>query len=222
MNIKQQFDKISKQYDQQRHQLLPCFEDYYHIPLTVMNSKKESPKILDVGSGTGLFTSIVFEKYPQAEFTLIDLSDKMLKVAEERFSNFTNFKYINADYTTYEFEEKFDIVISALSIHHLTSEQKERLYEKCYNILNKEGIFINVDQVLSPHAEIEAMFSKLWREMVEDSGLPRKEIEKAYERTKLDNPSTLADQLSWLEKAGFSMADCLYKYYHFCVLYAKK
>ncbi len=66
------------------------------------------------------------------------------------------------------------------------------------------------------------MFSKLWRESVEKSGLSREEIDKAYERVKLDSPSTLAEQLEWLSKAGFRMVDCLYKYYHFCVLYAKK
>ena len=42
------------------------------------------------------------------------------------------------------------------------------------------------------------------------------------DRLALDNPSTLADQLAWLEKACFSDADCVYKDYHFVVLYAKK
>ena len=222
MNIKQQFDEISKKYDEQRKQLLPCFEDYYYLPLTVMDCKKDVPKVLDIGSGTGLFTSIILEKYPKAELTLIDLSEQMLEVARERFGSQKHYRYIVADYTQYEFEEKFDLIISALSIHHLTAQQKEKLYQKCYDLLNEGGVFINVDQVLSPGVEVEEMFSKLWRESVEKSGLSREEIDKAYERVKLDNPSTLAEQLEWLNKAGFQMADCLYKYYHFCVLYAKK
>lgn len=119
-------------------------------------------------------------------------------------------------------KDQFDIIISALSIHHLSAPDKEKLYAKCYNMLNEEGIFLNVDQVLSPHPEIENMFSNLWHKAVESSNLPEAEIKKAYERVSFDNPSTLADQLNWLYKAGFKMADCLYKYYHFCVLYAKK
>ncbi len=222
MSIKEQFDIISEKYDKQRRQLLPCFDDYYNLPLTVLDFKGEEPKVLDIGSGTGLFSSILLKKYPKAKITLIDLSDKMLAVARERFMNYQGFQFIVDDYTKHNFVEKFDIIISALSIHHLSATEKEDLYHKCYQMLNEDGTFINVDQVLSPSPEIETMFSNLWRAFVEKSGLSKDEILKAYERVSFDNPSTLADQLSWLSKAGFRCVDSLYKYYHFCVLYAKK
>ena len=222
MSIKEQFDKISEDYDKQRRQLLPCFDDYYNLPLTVLDFKGEAPKILDIGSGTGLFSSIVLQKYPNAKFTLIDLSDKMLSLAKERFKGNMNMRFIADDYTKHNFTEKFDIIISALSVHHLSAIDKENLYRKCYDILNDGGIFINADQVLSPSSEIESTFSKLWRESVEQSGLSQEEIQKAYERVSFDNPSTLAEQLLWLNQAGFKNADCLYKYYHFCVMYGKK
>lgn len=222
MSIKEQFDNISEDYDKQRRQLLPCFDDYYNLSLTVLNFKGEAPKILDIGSGTGLFSSIVLQKYPKAKFTLIDLSDKMLEVAKERFKGNTNMQFIADDYTKHNFTEKFDIIISALSIHHLSAIDKKNLYQKCYDLLNDDGIFINADQVLSPSSEIESTFSNLWRESVEQSGLPQEEIQKAYERVSFDNPSTLADQLLWLNQAGFKNADCLYKYYHFCVMFAEK
>jgi tRNA (cmo5U34)-methyltransferase len=222
MGIKEQFDNISEKYDNQRRQLLPCFDDYYNLPLTVLDIKKETPEILDIGSGTGLFSSIVLQKYPKARFTLIDLSDKMLEFAKERFKDYKDFQYIVADYTKYNFEKKFDIIISALSIHHLPAEEKKNLYQQCYNMLNDNGIFINVDQVLSPSPEIEAMFSKLWRKSVENSLLNPDDIQKAYERVSFDNPSTLQEQLNWLINAGFKNTDIIYKYYHFCVFYAKK
>lgn len=222
MSIKEQFDNISEKYDKQRRQLLPCFDDYYSIPLTVLDFDGEAPNILDIGSGTGLFSNIVLQKYPKAKLTLIDLSDKMLEVAKERFKSYKDFEYIVDDYTKHNFDKKFDIIISALSIHHLSAFDKESLYKKCYDMLNEHGVFINVDQVLSPSLEIEAMFSRLWKDSVEKSGLNSEEIQKAYERVSFDKPSTLADQLKWLNNAGFKNADILYKYYHFCVLYAKK
>jgi tRNA (cmo5U34)-methyltransferase len=222
MSIKEQFDTISENYDKQRRQLLPCFDDYYNLPLTVMDFEGESPNILDIGSGTGLFSSIVLHKYPKAKITLIDLSDKMLEVAKERFKDNKDFQFIVADYTKHNFDRKFDMIISALSIHHLSAIDKKNLYQKCYDMLNENGVFINVDQVLSPSQEIESMFSNLWRKSVENSGLNSEEIQKAYERVSFDNPSTLADQLNWLSNAGFKNSDVLYKYYHFCVLYAKK
>lgn len=62
MSIKEQFDNISEKYDKQRKQLLPCFDDYYSIPLNVLDFDGESPSILDIGSGTGLFSAIVLQR----------------------------------------------------------------------------------------------------------------------------------------------------------------
>ncbi len=222
MGIKEHFDNVSENYDKQRKLLLPCFDDYYGLPLSLMDFPGDCPKILDIGTGTGIFASFVLDKYPNAEFTLIDLSDKMLDIAKERFSGKTNFTYICADYTKFEFEESFDIIISALSIHHLTALQKEELYQKCYSMLSENGIFINADQVLSPYPQAEKLFSDLWRKQVENSGLSREEVDMTFDRVSFDNPSTLSDQLLWLKNAGFKYTDCLYKYYHFCVLFAQK
>jgi len=222
MGIKEQFDKISENYDKQRRQLLPCFDDYYHLPLAMLAYEGETPEILDIGSGTGLFSSILLNKYPKAHFTLIDLSDKMLSVAKERFAGLDNFDYIVSDYTKYSFDKKFDIIISALSIHHLDALSKKNLYHNCFQWLNDDGIFLNADQVLSPSLEIENLFSSIWRNQVENSGLSAEEIQKAYERVSFDNPSALDEQMKWLVEAGFSQADIIYKYLHFCVFYAKK
>ncbi|MGL5351920.1 MAG: class I SAM-dependent methyltransferase [Clostridium sp.] len=222
MTIKEKFNDVSKMYDNQRKQLIPCFYDFYNLPLSVITYKGTSPKVLDIGSGTGLFSEILLKKYPNAKVTLIDLSDKMLDVAKKRFDNNPSFEFIVDDYTKHEFINKFDIIISALSIHHLSHIDKENLYKKCYNILEDNGVFINADQVLSPYNSTEKMFSDLWRDFVEKSGLSKSEISNAYERISFDNPSTLSDQLKWLTNAGFKTTDIIFKYYHFCTFYAQK
>jgi len=222
MGIKEQFDSIAERYDKQRRQLIPCFDDFYNLPLSVLDFSGEEPGVLDIGSGTGLFSSILLQKYPKAKITLIDLSDNMLAVARARFADYKNFQFIAGDYTAHEFSDTFDIIISALSIHHLPAAEKEKLYHKCYKMLRANGVFINADQVLSPSPQTESLFSNLWKASIEKSGLSKDEIMGSYERMRFDNPSSLADQLAWLRAAGFETADCLYKYYHFCALYAKK
>lgn len=222
MSIKEQFNLISEQYDQQRRQLIPCFDDFYQLPLTMLEIEEEAPRILDLGGGTGLFSSLFLEKYPKAKLTLIDLSEKMLEMAKVRFKGKKDVTFIVDDYLNHPVEKDFDLVISALSIHHLTGGDKERLYAKAWSALKEGGVFLNADQVLSPSAKVESKFYELWKKAVEMSGLAEGEIKKAYERLTLDNPSSLADQLGWLNRAGFKHVDCLYKYYHFCVFYAQK
>lgn len=222
MGIREKFEAVSKEYDAQRKQLIPCFDDFYRLPVETLDFEGDAPRVLDIGGGTGLFAAFVLEKYKNAHLTMIDLSAGMLDVAQKRFAAYSDFEYITADYTAYKFEETFDIIISALSIHHLSAAQKEKLYSECYAMLNPGGVFLNADQVLSPDPQTEDLFSRLWKEKVAHSGIDKKELEKAYERQAFDNPSTLADQLLWLKKAGFSQVDCVYKYYVFAGMYAKK
>ncbi len=222
LGIREKFEAVSKEYDAQRKQLIPCFDDFYRLPVEMLDFAGDAPRVLDMGSGTGLFAAFVLEKYKNAHIMMIDLSEGMLDVARKRFAKHPDFRYITADYTAYPFEEKFDIIISALSIHHLSALQKEKLYKDCFLMLRPGGMFLNADQVLSPDPQTEGMLSRLWKKEIERSGIDNKELEKAYDRQVYDDPSTLTDQLLWLKQAGFAQVDCVYKYYVFAGMYAKK
>lgn len=221
-NVKESFDNNAPHYDDQRKKLIPCFDDFYSIPISVIQTENLAPKVLDIGAGTGLFSSFLKQKYPDAQVTAIDLSEKMLEIAKERFHEEINMEYIVADYTTYPFEKKFDVIISSLSIHHLTDEEKQTLYQNIYKWLNPNGIFVNADQVLGQTPTIDALYKEDWQKKIEQSGLTKDELTAAYARTKLDKMSTLTDQLQWLSESGFVDVDCLYKYFNFVVLYGKK
>lgn len=220
--IIEKFNEISMNYDEQRRKLIPCFDDFYTIPVSIATTKQEKPYILDLGAGTGLLSAIFLQKYPQAHLTLIDLSEKMLDVAKERLKNYEDITYICDDYTNHTYDLKYDLIISSLSIHHLTAVEKKKLYAKVYTLLQDEGIFINADQVLGATLQLDDLYKKDWKEKVESSGLSEKEILSAYERTKLDKMSSLDEQMQWLTEAGFSDVDVMYKYYKFVILYGKK
>ncbi|AAM05140.1 class I SAM-dependent methyltransferase [Methanosarcina acetivorans] len=220
--IQQKFDAISKKYDEQRRKFIPCFDDFYGATVSVASVYTENPSILDIGAGTGLLSAFLMKRYPEASFTLIDISEKMLDMAKDRFGKNSNIKYIAADYSKYDFADKYDIVISALSIHHLEDEEKEELYKKSYSILKENGIFINADQVHGETPFIEKLNKTTWRQYVETSGLSEEEILAGYERVKLDKDTSLSQQLDWLKEAGFRDVSCVYKYYQFAVMFGRK
>ena len=169
-----------------------------------------------------MLSSFLLQKYPNAAITLIDISEKMIDIAKKRFSNFSIIHYILADYTSYEFAGKFDIIVSSLSIHHLTNIEKKKLYQQIYFLLNDNGIFVNADQVLGDTEFLENLYKKDWKNKVENSGLSKMDIHSAYERTKLDKMCTLTEQLDWLKESGFQDVDCMYKYFNFIVVFGRK
>ena len=221
-DVKLKFNENAGQYDSQRKKLIPCFDDFYSIATSIAETTTNNPSILDIGAGTGLLSSFILDKFPKANLTLIDISEKMLDVAKARFKDNPNVRFIIDDYTNYKFDIKYDVVISSLSIHHLSGDEKKQLYHNIYSSLNKDGVFINADQVLGESPFIESLYKRDWRYKVENSCLSREEILSAYERAKLDKMSTLADQINWLQDSGFLDVDCVYKYFNFVVLFGRK
>ncbi|MDR2036684.1 MAG: methyltransferase domain-containing protein [Bacteroidales bacterium] len=222
MSIQEQFNRISKKYDSQRKELIPCFDDFYGIAVDNLEVDTSIPKILDLGAGTGLMSQKVLEKYPDARLTLVDISDAMLDVARQRFEHIPGVSFRHEDLTHLSLSEEYDAVVSSLAIHHLPDNDKKDLYGKIYKGLKPEGIFVNAEQVLADNAFLQDRYESRWQQVVERSSLSREEIRAAYERVKLDKRTPLDIQMDWLKKSGFRYVDCLYKYYDFAVIWAKK
>ncbi len=221
-SIEEQFNSIAHKYDSRRKDLIPCFDDYYGTIIDLLPEHNQSPKILDIGAGTGLLTQMVYEKFPNAEITLIDIADEMLDVARDRFHGINSVSYVTADYTKYNFTKKYDIIVSALSIHHLSHSDKEELYTACYKMLTPNGVFINGDQFLGTSAENEELYQKWWIAKMREANLSDDEFEGWKIRTAMDKTATVNNNLQWLEGAGFSNADIFYKNRNFGVIYGEK
>ena len=218
-NIKLVFDKYAAQYNNSRQMLIPCFADFYKIAVEIIPFKEDKNiKVLDLGAGTGLISSLVASKYEKSDITLVDVSENMLDQAKNSLGKLSNkFSYLVANYSNLELSGSFDVVISALSIHHLTGEEKKSLFKKIFNNLNNGGIFINADQVQGETVEIETKYREVWLRQVQENGIGKSELEAALERMKEDKMSLLSSQLQWLNQAGFEEVNCWYKNYSFVV-----
>ena len=63
MSIKNTFDSAARDYDKARKQLIPCFDEFYGVALELIPvDPSKDIKILDLGAGTGLFSSLIILK----------------------------------------------------------------------------------------------------------------------------------------------------------------
>lgn len=219
MDIQQAFNTAAADYDSLRRILIPCFEDFYKTAVEIVPYDRTAPlKVLDLGAGTGLYSGMVQALFPNAEFTLLDLAAQMLERAKHRFRQMGKSPTIQiGDYAEVNWEDAFDLIISGLSIHHLSHTDKQRLYKRIYQSLKPGGMFVNADQVLGKTRELEKRYRQNWLDSVRALGISDEELNAAQKRMEYDRMATLDAQLGWLEAAGFQDVDCWYKNFSFAV-----
>lgn len=214
------FSRDAARYDELRRRLIPCFDGFYGSALQAIAdwAPARPLDILDVGAGTGLFAAMVAERHPVGRLCLLDGSAAMLEQARARFSSAVAVDYRVGDMTTTDPGGPWDLVISALAIHHLDDAAKRRLFSRIRAALKPGGLFINAEQVAGPTPEADARYSRLWLEQIRALGVPEDEVVRAQERMRFDQCSPVAAQLGWMEQAGFHDVDCCFKAWRFAVL----
>jgi tRNA (cmo5U34)-methyltransferase len=135
--------------------------------------------VLELGTGTGETAVRVLTRHPGARWTGIDASEAMLARAWERLPEAVLLLSRLEDPLP---EGPFDLVVSTLAVHHLDGAGKRDLFARVAGVLRPGGRFVLGDVVI-PRAGEEGPI----------------EIDRV-----MDLPDTVADQLAWLEAAGFA------------------
>ena len=135
--------------------------------------------ILDLGSGTGVTAERVLRFYPAAALTGIDSSEEMLVHARHLLPGATFLVSRLEDSLP---DGPFDLVVSALAIHHLDDQSKADLFRRVASVLSPGGRFAFLDVVAATAPVPKAV-----------------PIEPG-----VDLPSTTSDLLHWLSEADLA------------------
>ncbi len=136
-------------------------------------------RVLELGTGTGETTRRLLVRHPEAAVIGVDMSAQMLARARE------SLPAARVDLRVARLEDPlpqgpFELVASALCVHHLTAADKADLFARVADVLLPGGRFVLADVVV-PSDPADAVTS-----LTPD----------------FDRPSTVADQLVWLRAAG--------------------
>jgi tRNA (cmo5U34)-methyltransferase len=135
-------------------------------------------RLLELGVGTGVTTRRVLAVHPGAEVIGIDESAGMLAAAEGLGDRVELRVQRLQDPLP---EGDFDLVVSALAVHHLDGAGKADLFARVAERLRPGGRFVLGDLVVP-----------------DDPADVVTPIDGVY-----DQPSTVGEQLSWLAAVGF-------------------
>jgi len=133
--------------------------------------------VLELGTGTGETAVRILARSPGARWIGIDASEAMLDRAHERLPD--------ADLRVQRLEDPlpegpFDLVVSVLAVHHLDEPAKRDLFRR---IAEVSDLFVLGDLVVAERAE-DAAIGIDWV---------------------MDLPSSMPEQIAWLEEAGFEV-----------------
>ncbi len=137
-------------------------------------------RILELGTGTGETARRLLARHPDASLVGIDSRGELLAVAREALPADRVELHVG------RIEGKlpdgpFDLVASALWVHHLDGPAKADLFARVRGVLAPAGRFVLADVVVPV-----------------DPADARMSLTPGFDR-----PSSLADQLRWLADAGF-------------------
>jgi tRNA (cmo5U34)-methyltransferase len=142
-------------------------------------SARPAALILDLGTGTGTTARQVLDALPGARLIGVDESKDMLEAARAVLPP-------SADLRVGRLEDPlppgpFDVVVSALAVHHLDGAGKADLFRRVADVLRPAGRFVLGDLIIP-----------------DDPADVVTPVDGTYDR-----PSPIADQVAWLTAAGF-------------------
>jgi tRNA (cmo5U34)-methyltransferase len=223
LNIKSLFDAGAASYDGKRRKVIYCFDNFYSTLIELIPfSLHDRFSFLDLGAGTGLVSSLILDRFPNAEAHVLDVSENMLSKARERFAQNSKVHFYIQDYAQSPLHGSYQLIVSAMSIHHLPDAAKQKLIQKIFDALTPHGYFINADLTLGSTDATDKICQKHWQNHLETIGLEEDELSEIRKRMDLDQPAPLEHQLRWMRQSGFEDVDCFFKHYSFVVYSGKK
>jgi len=207
----------ARTYDSERRRLVPCFDEFYSTAAElVARFCPQSPRILDLGAGTGILSVAIADRIGVAGIHLLDASADMLDRAAVRLKHLR--PKISVQPLTAELPRgPFDAVVSALAIHHLADDEKRGVYARLPSVLAPGGIFINAEQVSGSSPKLQELFEAVHLDRARSLGSSEREIHAAIDRMAYDRCATVANQLEWLTQAGFEDVECFFRSFRFAV-----
>jgi tRNA (cmo5U34)-methyltransferase len=205
--------------------MVPGREEIERTLLDLIPAEPDEPFVgVEIGIGAGWLSAAVLREFSKARIVGLDGSPEMLRTAAERLGHYGD----RAELRRFRLEEPswmdgmpqaVRVFLSSLVFHHLDGSGKRDLFVQLFDRLGPGGALLFAD-LMEPRTErARRYFATAWEEEIrrrseEIHGDARAHEFFVRERWNIydhpdpvDKPSTLPEQLRWMEEAGFEGVD---------------
>lgn len=218
------FDLLTDEYTAVIERCFPRYREMLWALLEYLPEMPANASILELGCGTGNFSVLLREKFPQAPIRVVDVSSESLEACRKRFAGDERIQFDQCDFRDLAFStEQFDLVVSSIAVHHLVASEKQSLFAKTLQWLSPGGVFSFADQFAGETESIRSKHLACWKNVSLAAGSTEQEWQMWMQhQAEHDHHDTLSDQMNWLAAAGFEQVDCTWRYLLWSVVQSTK
>lgn len=196
-----------EQYDRDIVNAIP-FHHELHTQITnfLLNhfNKNECLRVLDLGVGTGITSTVVRDVFLNTELTVIDFSKTMLAGARKKLGS--EVAYILGDYNNVNLPTNQNVILSVIGFHHQNVSGARNLVGKIFDALNSGGFIVIGDLMTVVDKHQAALdYAHHYHHLVEKAADDTVLREWAYHHQFLNDLKTVEDHQAWLTEAGFKI-----------------
>ena len=220
-----EFDKeVADVFDDMIDRSVPFYKENLNLSVNILkNYLKNNDKVLDLGSSTGTFLIKLAQFNPTLNLIGIDNSSAMIQKAIKKSKAFgVNIDFIESDFLDYNFKQN-NLISANYTIQFIRPIKREKLISKIYNSLEKDGIFIMSEKLISEDKKLNKILIDEYYEYKKEKGYSEYEIAK--KREALENvliPYSENENIEMLKNAGFRHIEVIFRWCNFATFIAFK
>jgi tRNA (cmo5U34)-methyltransferase len=222
------YDRHAKAYDLYQSAVVPGYQEMLDLVAEACRRYlPEEGKLIDLGCGTGNAALAVLQKIPSARIYLLDGSEKMMKVAEEKISRAHPGAILGcrvADLAGSDWDdgiefaglgegEGYDAVVSTLVLEHLPFDRYKSAIAKCYRLLKPGGWLLAAEGYVEEGSDMQEWF---FEEMEQRRKAVDPELSDVVARLRNEKEThyycSKAEKETWWRQAGFVQVNMLWQY----------
>lgn len=220
--------RVANVFDDMVSRSVPFYDEMQRMTSQMAKDFAEpGSEIYDIGCSTGT-TLLHLDPVvnPYVGFVGIDNSAEMIEKARHKLDSAKltrSYRLVNADIHQNLPIENASVVTMVLTLQFVRPLYRERIMERIYQGLNKNGCVILIEKLVQEDSRINRMFIDHYYDFKRQNGYS--EIEISKKREALENvlvPYRFEENRELLRDAGFGTVEEFFRWYNFCGIIAVK